>query len=110
MTQTPPDGASKRNKEIADDLVRLSHEIHAHPEVGFEEERASRWLCESVPNAGFDVQAGACELETSIIARAGNGPLHVAFVAEYDCLPGIGHACGTTRMATMALGAAIAAA
>src|SRR5271163_191237 len=110
MTQTPRDGASERHNEIADDLVRLSHEIHAHPELGFEEENASRWLCESLSDAGFDVQAGACELETSILARAGSGPLHVAFVAEYDCLPEIGHACGHNVIATMSLGAAIAAA
>jgi amidohydrolase len=110
MTQTPRDGASNCNKEVADDLVRLSQEIHAHPELGFEEEKASRWLCESLSDAGFDVQAGACELETSIIATAGSGPLRVAFVAEYDCLPEIGHACGHNVIATMALGAAIAAA
>jgi metal-dependent amidase/aminoacylase/carboxypeptidase family protein len=61
-------------------------------------------------DAGFDVQAGACGLDTSIIARAGSGPLQVAFVAEYDCLPGIGHASGHDLIATMSLGAAIAAA
>jgi amidohydrolase len=110
MTQTPRDGASERNREIADDLVTLSHEIHAHPELGFEEEKASRWLCESLSDAGFDVRAGACELDTSIVATAGSGPLHVAFVAEYDCLPEIGHACGHNVIATMSLGAAIAAA
>ena len=59
MNQTPRDGARERHSEIADDLVRLSHEIHAHPELGFEEEKASGWLRESLWAAGFDVQAGA---------------------------------------------------
>jgi amidohydrolase len=45
-----------------------------------------------------------------LLARAGSGPLHVALCAEYDCLPGIGHACGHNIIAAMAVGAGIAAA
>ena len=42
--------------------------------------------------------------------RAGSGPLHVAICAEYDALPGIGHACGHNLIAAMAAGAGVAAA
>lgn len=91
-------------------LIDLSHRIHAHPELGWEEEKASTWIAEALDGAGFKVQRGACDLSTAIVARTGSGPLHVAFCAEYDCLPGIGHACGHNIIAAIGVGAAIAAA
>jgi metal-dependent amidase/aminoacylase/carboxypeptidase family protein len=97
MSLSPREGTARRHREIADGLVALSHQIHARPEPGFEEELASGWLCEHLSNNGFEVDAGACGLPTSIIARSGSGPLNVAFVAEYDCLPGIGACLRTQR-------------
>jgi amidohydrolase len=103
-------GARERFEVARVGLIDLSHLIHAHPEVGFEEERASRWLCDVLDQAGFSVQAGICDLPTAFSARAGSGPLHLAICAEYDSLPGIGHACGHNVIAASALGAAMAAA
>ncbi len=91
-------------------LLALSHRIHAHPELGFEEERASTWLGEALADAGFAVERGCHDLPTAFLARTGSGPLHVAICAEYDCLPAIGHACGHNMIAAMSVGAAIAAA
>ncbi|MFZ0314792.1 MAG: M20 family metallopeptidase [Candidatus Korobacteraceae bacterium] len=91
-------------------LIQLSHRIHAHPELGFEEEQASSWLCEALADAGFAVEKGICELPTAFRARAGSGPLHIGICAEYDSLPGIGHACGHNIIAASAVGAALAAA
>lgn len=91
-------------------LVGLSHLIHANPELGFEEEKSSRWISEFLTDAGFAVDSGICEMPTAFVARAGSGPLHIAICAEYDCLPGIGHACGHNIIAAMAAGAAIGAA
>jgi amidohydrolase len=91
-------------------LIALSHRIHAHPELGFEEVKASTWLCEALDDAGFAVEKGICDLPTAFRARAGSGPLHVGICAEYDCLPGIGHACGHNIIAASAVGAALAAA
>ncbi len=93
-----------------DALIALSHRIHANPELGFEEEKASTWLSESLDAAGFKVEKGICDLPTAFVARAGTGPLHIAICAEYDALPGIGHACGHNLIAAMAVGAGIAAA
>lgn len=103
-------GAKERIGAIQDELIALSHRIHANPELGFEEHKASAWLCEMLADAGFQVEAGICELPTAFAARVGSGPLHVAVCAEYDCLPGIGHACGHNVIAAMSAGAAIAAA
>jgi amidohydrolase len=102
--------AQERFEAHRDGLIELSHRIHAHPELGFEEEKASGWLCEMLADAGFAVEQGICDLPTAFRATAGSGPLHVGICAEYDCLPGIGHACGHNIIAASALGAAIAAA
>lgn len=103
-------GARERFTTVQDNLIALSHQIHANPELGFEEEKASTWIADMLADAGFTVQRGICDLPTAFIARAGSGPLHIGICAEYDCLPGIGHACGHNIIAAMAVGAAIAAA
>lgn len=102
--------AKERLESARDELIDLSHRIHAHPELGFEEEQASSWLCESLADAGFAVEKGICDLPTAFRARAGSGPLHIGICAEYDCLPAIGHACGHNVIAASAVGAAVAAA
>lgn len=102
------DAARERIEQSSKSLVDLSHRIHAHPELGFEEEKACGWLCETLDGAGFKVERGVCDLPTALIARAGAGPLHVTICAEYDCLPAIGHACGHNIIAAMATGAGIA--
>jgi amidohydrolase len=103
-------GARERFNLNRDALIGLSHRIHSHPELGFEEEHASTWLCEALTDAGFAVQRGICDLPTAFRARLGSGPLHVGICAEYDALPGIGHACGHNVIAASAVGAALAAA
>jgi amidohydrolase len=91
-------------------LVELSHRIHAHPELGFEEEQAAAWCAELLAEEGLSVEAGICDLPTAFRATAGSGPVHVAFCLEYDALPGMGHACGHNMIAAMSLGAGVAAA
>ena len=102
--------ARERVESTRDAMLGLSHRIHACPEPAFEEEHAATWLAEALDGAGFTVERGVCALPTAVRARAGNGPLHIALCAEYDCLPGIGHACGHNMIAAMAFGAAVAAA
>lgn len=102
--------ARERFESSRDSLIDLSHRIHAHPELGFEEEKSSTWLCEWLADAGFAVAKGICDLPTAFAAKIGSGPLHIGICAEYDSLPGIGHACGHNIIAASAAGAAIAAA
>ena len=100
----------ERLEQSQDELISLSHRLHATPELGFEEEHASAWLSELLADAGFTVQHGVFDLPTAFIARAGSGPLHVAICAEYDALPAIGHACGHNIIAASSAGAGLAAA
>jgi amidohydrolase len=89
-------------------LLDLSHRIHAHPELNFEEERAAAWVAGVLSDAGFAVQTGVADLPTAFVATVGSGPLTVGICAEYDALPGIGHACGHNIIASAAAGAGLA--
>ena len=91
----------------AERLVALSHRIHAHPELGFEEVQSSGWVAGLLSDAGFDVRTGVCDLPTAFSATRASGSLHVGLCAEYDSLPGIGHACGHNIIAASAVGAAM---
>ena len=95
----------------ADALLRVSHEIHAHPELNFEEHFAHDVLTAAIANAGLPVTAHAYGLDTAFVSVSGpsDGPL-VAVLCEYDALPGIGHACGHNIIAAAGLGAGLAAA
>lgn len=108
--QTAKTGARERLESARSSLEDLSHRIHAKPELGFEEEHASAWLCEALDAAGFRVEKGVAGMPTAFVAQAGHGPLNIGICAEYDCLPGIGHACGHNLIAAMSVGAGIAAA
>ena len=102
------EAARERVERARDELVALSHRIHANPELGFQEEQACGWLCELLDGAGLEVERGVSDLPTAFAARAGSGPLHVVVCAEYDALPGVGHACGHNVIAAMAAGAGLA--
>jgi amidohydrolase len=90
------------------DLVELSHAIHSRPETAFEEHYAAGRLAETLRDGGLDVETGICDLPTAFSARIGDGPLVVALCAEYDALPGVGHACGHNIIAASSVGAALA--
>lgn len=87
------------------EIVRLSHDIHAHPELAFQEVQAHTWLVEALAGDGFATELGPAGLATAFVASAGRGPLRLAICAEYDALPGIGHACGHNIIAAAAVGA-----
>jgi amidohydrolase len=90
------------------DLVALSHDIHAEPELAFDEHRSCAKTQALVAERGFRVTKAAGGLDTAFRADFGSGPLVVAICAEYDALPGIGHACGHNIIAASAVGAALA--
>jgi amidohydrolase len=91
-----------------DRLTDLSHRLHAHPEIAWHEKNAATWVSAELADGGFEVETGAFELPTAFIARAGSGPLHIGICAEYDALPGVGHACGHNIIAASSVGAGLA--
>lgn len=98
--------AEVRRRETA--LLGLSQTIHEYAENAWEEQRSARCLMEWLSDEGFAVTSEVAGLPTAFVAtREGVGP-KVAFVAEYDALPGLGHACGHNIIAAAACGAAAA--
>jgi amidohydrolase len=104
------DRAAEEVESRADDLVALSHDIHAHPEPGFEEHHAAAAVARLLRAQGHDATVGRWGLDTAVHARAGEGRPRVALLAEYDALPGIGHACGHNVICATAVGGFLAAA
>lgn len=90
--------------------IETSHQIHQNPEIGNQEFFASKTLTEILENAGFEVTCNVAGHETGFVARKAsskNGP-KIGFLAEYDALPGLGHACGHNIIGTTSVAAGIA--
>src|SRR5438132_1201501 len=94
----------------ADILLAASHDIHAHPELAFEEHFAHERLTQILEDEGLALERGAYGLDTAFVARAGSDGPTIAVLCEYDALPGVGHACGHNIIGTAGLGAGLAAA
>jgi amidohydrolase len=92
------------------DLIELNDWMYHHPEVAYEEHESSARLSSFLAARGFTVEYPAYGLETAFAARAGKSGPEVVICAEYDALPGVGHACGHNIIATAALGAGVAVA
>ncbi|GAJ03564.1 unnamed protein product, partial [marine sediment metagenome] len=89
-------------------LSELSLKIHANPELSFHEVKATAWLTRYLEENGFSIERGICELPTAFRGSYGQGKPTIAILAEYDALPGLGHACGHNLIAACAVGAAVA--
>lgn len=111
-TATNIEAAKQRARDAVDaaggELVRISKEIHSHPELAFHETHAVSQLVPFIEQAGFRVERGAYGMETAFRGEWGHGPVTIALCAEYDALPEIGHACGHNLIATAGAGAAAA--
>ncbi|KUP04861.1 amidohydrolase [Bacillus coahuilensis m2-6] len=90
--------------------IETSHKIHQHPEIGNEEVFASELLTSILEEAGFGIQRDILKHPTGFIARKKSTKpgASIGFLAEYDALPGLGHACGHNIIGTTSVAAAIA--
>lgn len=105
------DRLAREVDDRADVLLEISHSIHEHPELGYEEHHAHDLLAGVLEDEGFDVERGAAGMDTAFVASAGRGPgPTIGIFCEYDALPEIGHACGHNVIGSAGLGAGLAAA
>src|SRR3712207_143140 len=86
--------------------ARLAQQPPAHPETAWEEHRSAHWVAETLDEAGFTVTPAYLGLDTAFLASYGSGPFRLGLCAEYDALPGLGHACGHNLIAAITVGAA----
>ena len=105
MTADPNKLLDEALSAAAPELLRISHSIHAEPELEFSEHKASELAAGYLESLGYAVERGVAGMETAFSATTGDGDLHVAICAEYDALPDVGHACGHNIIAAAALGA-----
>lgn len=95
------------NRDI---FIDLSQKIHQHPEIGNEEYFAADLLTKFLEEKGFDVERNIAGHETGFIARkqSKNGEYpKIAFLAEYDALPNLGHACGHNIIGAISIAGAV---
>ncbi len=105
------DAVTQAIESLREELVATSLDIHAHPELNYQEHHAAALLADSLERHGFQVERGIGGVETAfsgtITGGGGDGPT-VALLAEYDALPDIGHGCGHNLIAISNLGAGLA--
>jgi len=98
---------NQRIEEHRKEIISVSNKIHEEPELGHQEYKASKLLVDELKKHGFQVETGVAGLKTAFVARKGEGSPKIGILAEYDALPGVGHACGHNLIAAATLGAAI---
>jgi len=99
----------KEVERLKPELLEISRFLHANPELAFEEHKAAERLSRTMETHGFSVERSVAGLPTAFTAsRASTEGPTIAFLAEYDALPGIGHACGHNLIAAGSVGAGLA--
>lgn len=93
---------------LAPELTKISLFLHQNPELGSKEYQATKLLQTAITRQGFHVKSNISGYETAFIAKKGRRGPKIAFLAEYDALPELGHACGHNLIAAMSFGAAAA--
>ena len=92
---------------LAPQIIGLSHALADDPELGYEEHRSMARCADLLEQHGVSVERGCYGLPTAFAARSGSAGPHVVLCAEYDALPGVGHACGHNIIAASAVGAGL---
>ena len=94
--------------EHEEDMIATAQYIWEHPETAYEEKLSSKCLGEYLERNGFEVEWNTANISTAFTAKWGSGRPYIGFLAEYDALAEIGHACGHNLYGTAVAGAASA--
>ncbi|BDA64385.1 amidohydrolase [Actinomyces capricornis] len=96
-------------EQLAPQIVALSHDIHDHPETGYQEHHAVAAVAGLLRDHGIEPAVGVYGMDTALRAGIGQGPAGtIAILCEYDALPDIGHGCGHNVMCANSTGAFLA--
>ena len=90
------------------ELIHIASDIFCHPETAYQETYSSKRLADFLETQGFRVTWKAAGIDTAFTAVWGSGKPMLGFLAEYDALPEIGHACGHNLLGTAVCAAACA--
>ncbi|MCG3419325.1 M20 family metallopeptidase [Oceanobacillus jordanicus] len=103
------DELTKELDYIKQDLQKMSDHLYYNPELGDQEFESMKLLINYLEKQGFQVETGLVGRTTAFKATYEGekpGP-KIAYLAEYDALPGVGHGCGHNLIGTMSVGAAV---
>lgn len=96
-------------EQLKSTFMDMSNDLYNHPELGDEEFESMRKLTDLLKEHDFQVETNIVNRPTAFKATVQSekpGPT-IAYLAEYDALPGIGHGCGHNLIGTMSVGAGI---
>lgn len=100
---------TKTFDDLKSELVEISNHLYENPELGDEEYESMKLLVNYLRKHDFEVETDIVARPTAFRAEFKGekpGPT-IAYLAEYDALPGIGHGCGHNLIATMGVGAGV---
>ncbi|WP_425269154.1 amidohydrolase [Maribacter litoralis] len=112
----------KKLEQKSDEYGNIAQNIWEFAEMGYQEEKSSSLLQQTLKNAGFTIKTGVAGIPTAFVAEYGSGSPVIAILGEYDALPGLsqkavaekesagaaaGHACGHHLFGTASTAAAI---
>jgi amidohydrolase len=100
--------ATDAYESVDTELRSISFWMYENPELAYREVQASHRLAEFLGSHGFSVSHPAYGIDTAFAAQVGSAGPRVVICAEYDALPGVGHACGHNIIATSSAGAGVA--
>lgn len=94
---------------IEQDLWDICKQMYDHPELGDQEYESMKLLTSLLGKHGFSIETGIVGRPTAFKAEytSGKPGPKIAYLAEYDALPGVGHGCGHNLIGTMSVGAGI---
>lgn len=103
------DQLRKELDSIKEDLFSMSDHLFENPEISEEEFESMKLLVDYLKSQGFETETGIVDTPTAFKAefKSGKPGPTIAFLAEYDALPGIGHACGHNLIGTTSVGAGV---
>ena len=122
--QTNKKAVQKSIESRTKEYEQIAKSIWNFAEVGYQEEKSSGLLKETLSDEGFSIKSGVAKIPTAFVAEYGSGQPVIGILAEFDALPGIsqevatqrqpienqgaGHACGHHLFGTASTAAAIA--
>lgn len=89
-------------------IIQTAEYIFNHPETAYKEKLSSQCLASFLERSGFEITWNTAGIETAFTASWGDGSPVIGFLAEYDALAEIGHACGHNLLGTGVAAAACA--
>lgn len=75
----------------------IALQIWGFAEVGYKEVKSTQLLQETLKSSGFTIESGVAEMPTAFVASYGSGKPVIAFLAEYDALPGLSQEANTEK-------------